>query len=67
MTTSNTIANSATWVAIDISKLRNDIFVQEPGKNRSRMSITNERIDHNRFIEYLKTLPPPVHIVFEST
>lgn len=67
MTISNPIPNSATLVAIDISKNRNDIFVQQSGKSRRRMTITNDRLDHDRFVVHLNRLPAPVHVGFEAT
>lgn len=34
------------FVAIDVSRDRNDILIQQPSKRSQRMKITNERVDH---------------------
>ena len=56
-----------TWVAIDIAKHRNDVLIQPPGKRRYRMTITNDRIDHDRLVEHLRAIGTPIHVGLEAT
>lgn len=58
---------TATFVAIDVSKNRNDILIQQPGKRRQRMKITNERVDHDRLISILKKFESDIEVGFEAT
>lgn len=67
MTMYNDRSETSNLVAIDISKNRNDILIQEVGKKRYRMSITNERVDHDRFIQLLSDLQGEVEVGFEAT
>lgn len=67
MTIYNHIAIKETLVAIDISKNHHDLFIQVPGKKPYRMKITNERVDHDRLIDHLNSLPQPIHVGFEAT
>ncbi len=67
MTVIHDISKTSTLVAIDISKSRNDILIQELGRNRYKMSITNERVDHDRFIQLLSSFKDPVDVGFEAT
>ena len=57
----------ATMVAIDIAKHRNDLLIQPAGKKRYRLSMTNDRADHDRLIEKLKAFKQPIHACFEAT
>jgi len=67
MTDKQLNATNTTFVAIDISKLRHDVLIQPPiGKHR-RMTITNERIDHDRLIVHLSQLDGEVQVGFEAT
>jgi transposase len=55
-------------VAIDVSKLRNDVLIEIPGKTRRiRMTVLNCRAEHDRFIERLAGFDRPVIIGFEAT
>jgi len=45
--------DEVTMVAVDISKHRNDLLIQPAGKKCFRMSMTNERVDHDRLIAQL--------------
>jgi len=67
MTTTNDKTECKTLVAIDISKSRNDILIQRPGRKRYRMQITNDRADHDRFIQHVMEIGEPVHVCFEAT
>ena len=66
MTNSNDIGNSSTLVAIDIAQRRNEVLIQRPGRKRYRMSMTNDRIDHDRLVGHLQRIGGPVEIGFES-
>jgi len=67
MTTINDKTECKTLIAIDISKSRNDILIQRPGRKRYRMQITNDRADHDRFIQHVMDIGEPVHVCFEAT
>lgn len=55
-------------VAIDVSKLRNDVLIEVPGKcRRKRLTVLNSRAEHDRFIEHLTSLGKPVTAGFEAT
>ena len=66
MTKTKDISARRILVAIDISKLRNDILIQQTNGRRRRMQITNERVDHDRLVDHLQkmtgALRPPVII-----
>ena len=62
MTNSNDIGNSSTWVAIDIARRRNEVLIQCPGRKRYRMSMTNDRVDHDRLVGHLQHIGGPVEI-----
>ncbi len=55
------------FVAIDISKLRHDILVEPTNGKKYRMTITNERVDHDRLIGKLSRLGGSVQVGFEAT
>lgn len=67
MTRNKDIAREPTWVAIDIAKRRNDILIQPSGKKRYRMTITNDKVDHDRLINHLLDIGGPVSVGFEAT
>src|SRR5680860_1363894 len=67
MTMYNDRSETSNLVAIDISKNRNDILIQELRKKRYKMSITNERVDHDRFIKLLSSFQDKVEVGFEAT
>lgn len=54
-------------VAIDIAKQWNVVLVQEARGGRRSFKVANNRADHDRFIEYLKSLPGVVRVAFEPT
>ncbi|MGA7327652.1 MAG: transposase, partial [Rhodomicrobium sp.] len=55
-------------VAIDVSKLRNDVLIELPGKSRRRrLTVLNSRAEHDRFVNLLRDLGLPVTIGFEAT
>ena len=55
-------------VAIDISKSRNDVVIEIPGKARRRcLIVVNTRAEHDRFIDMLHDLDRPVIAGFEAT
>jgi len=62
------IAQEAVLVAIDISKKRNDVLIQIPGSTRRRrLTVLNQRAEHDRFIDQLKSFERPVLAGFEAT
>lgn len=67
MTNQDDICKTSTLVAIDISMQRHEVLVQPPGRKRYRMSITNDRVDHDRLIQHLHDIGGSVDIAFEAT
>ena len=58
----------AVLVAIDVSKQRNDVLIEFPGKGRRRrMVVVNTRTEHDRFVDTLRALGQPVIAGFEAT
>lgn len=52
----------AVLVAIDVSKLRNDILIEIPGKRRRRrLTVLNNRSEHDRLVELARELGQPRH------
>ena len=67
VTLSKCTPDNAVCVAIDISRNRNDILIQPPGKKRYRMTITNDQVDHDRLVNHLKQTGNSVVVGFEAT
>ncbi len=68
MTNDNDTSSDAALVAIDIAKIKNDIVIERPGKQRrQRMKVLNTQVEHQRFIDRLRALNCPVQIGFEAT
>lgn len=58
----------AVLVAIDVSKQRNDVLIEIPGKvRRRRMVVVNTRAEHDRFVDTLRAFGQPVIAGFEAT
>jgi transposase len=58
----------AVLVAIDVSKLRNDVLIEVPGKTRRRrLVVPNTKLEHDRFVDLLRGLGKPVIAGFEAT
>ena len=58
----------AILVAIDVSKLRNDVLIEAPGmRRRRRLTVLNTRAEHDRFIDLLRETGRPVIAGFEAT
>ena len=68
MTMREPTPSDAALVAIDISKQRNDVLIEIPGKTRRRrLAVVNTRAEHDRFINTLHSLDRPVIAGFEAT
>lgn len=68
MTRQELIPPDAVLVAIDVSKLRNDVLIEVPGKTRRRrLVVLNTRSEHDRFVDLLRGLGKPVIAGFEAT
>ncbi len=60
--------NLGVLVAIDIAKARNEVLLQIPGSpRRRRLTILNQRADHDRLIGQLNAIGQPVVCGFEAT
>lgn len=68
MTNREPTPSDVVLVAIDVSKLRNDILIEIPGKvRRRRLTVLNSRAEHDRLVDLLVGLGRPVVIGFEAT
>lgn len=68
MTLKQITPTDAVLVAIDVSKLRNDVLIEVPGRHRRRrLVVPNTRGEHDRFIELLCEFDAPVIAAFEAT
>jgi transposase len=68
MTSANIIPADAVLVAIDIAKVRNEVLIEDPShKRRRRLQVLNNRAEHDRLIEVLRTYGRPVVCGFEAT
>ena len=68
MTIRKAMPTSVILVAIDVSKVRNDVLIETPGfARRRRLVVPNTRAEHDHFIGLLKGLGTPVTAAFEAT
>jgi transposase len=59
---------NAVLVAIDVSKLRNDMLIEFPGKmRRRRLVVPNTKAEHDRLVDLLHSFGQPVVAGFEAT
>jgi len=59
---------NAVLVAIDVSKLRNDILIEFPDKmRRRRLVVPNTKAEHDRLVDLLQSFGQPVVAGFEAT
>jgi transposase len=68
VTNDNDTSSATALVAIDIAKIKNDVVIEVPGKQRrKRMKVLNTRAEHQRLIDRLHALDAPVRVGFEAT
>jgi transposase len=68
MTSTEPTPTGAALVAIDIAKLRNEVLIELPGaRRRRRLTVSNCRDEHDRFVAELQALARPVVIGLEPT
>ncbi len=68
MTSLTITTPDAVLVAIDVSKLRNDVVIELPRiSRRRRLVVLNTRAEHDRFIDRLRDIGLPVIVGFEGT
>lgn len=68
MTINHFTLNDRVLAAIDVSKARNEILIAIPGSPRRRkLTILNERADHDRFVGLLAEFQRPVVCGLEAT
>ena len=68
MTTDQSTPLQAALVAIDIAKNRHEILIEPgPGMRRRRLSVLNNRAEHDGLVETLRALGKPVIVGFEPT
>ena len=59
---------AAALVAIDVAKLRNEVLIELPGVHRRRrLTVSNQRDEHDRFVAELLALARPVLVGLEPT
>ena len=63
----SSVSAASALVAIDIASRRHHVLIQPPGKKRYRLSITNDKVDHDRLAEQLRELGSDVIVGFEAT
>lgn len=55
-------------VAIDVSKVRNDVLIEMPGKTRRRrLVVPNTKVEHDRFVDMLLGKGKPIVAGFGAT
>lgn len=55
-------------VAIDVSKVRNDVLIEMPGKTRRRrLVVPSTKVEHDRFVDMLLGIGKPIVAGFEAT
>ena len=60
--------NNGALVAIDVAKARNEVLIDIPGSGRHRrLTVLNERPDHDRLVELLRAFTVPIVCGFEAT
>ena len=68
MTTQQFTPPQAALVAIDIAKNRHEVLIDPgPGMRRRRLSVLNNRAEHDRLVATLGDLGKPVIVGFEPT
>lgn len=63
----NSVSAASALVAIDIASRRHHILIKPVDKKRYRLSITNDKVDHDRLVEHLRALGSNVVVAFEAT
>jgi hypothetical protein len=60
--------NDGALVAIDVAKARNEVLIDIPGSGRRRrLTVLNERPDHDHLVELLRVSNLPIVCGFEAT
>jgi transposase len=68
MTTSDSTPADSVLVAIDVAKVRNEVLIEASSHHRRRrLSVLNNRAEHDRLIEVLRAYGRPVVCAFEAT
>ena len=68
MTNMQPIPNDAVLVAIDVAKARNEVLIEAANhRRRRRLTVLNNRTEHDRFVGTLAGYNRPVICAFEAT
>ena len=67
MATKSSTKSEYVLVAIDIAKLKHDVFVKLPDGKTKAFKIANNHIEFDKFSAYLESLDRPCKIAFEPT
>lgn len=68
MTNLQPIPNDAVLVAIDVAKARNEVLIEAANhRRRRRLTLLNNRTEHDRFVAMLAGYSRPVICAFEAT
>lgn len=63
----HSVSATPALVAIDIASRRHHVLIKPVDKKRYRLSITNDKVDHDRLAEHLRALGSDVVVAFEAT
>ena len=55
------------YVAIDVAKLKHDVFIKLPDGKTKTLKISNNASDFDKFCQYLTSLKHPCRVAFEPT
>src|SRR5208283_4625565 len=67
MTKMQPTPDDALLVAIDVAKARNEFLIEVPGGRRRRLTVLNNRAEHDRLVAMLKAYERAVICAFEAT
>jgi transposase len=67
MTSIPSTTSSVLRVAIDIAKLTHQVLLELPSGQRRSLRVANTRLEIERFVALLRSLPQPCEVAFEPT
>jgi transposase len=67
MTAGEHSRSGITWVAIDVAKAANVVLVEDTSGRHLRFRVANSRVDHDRFIRFLRSQPGECRVALEPT
>jgi len=67
MITVSSSTQSTVFVAIDVAKLKHDVFVKLPNGKNNSFKIANNKLDFDKLSAYLKSLNHEARVALEPT